>query len=296
MSNDIVAVDLNALAIATGGLDEDTLAVAGGARQGNKRISIKGGVFRKYVGGKEVGTIEDRHMNVIIVKMAHHASRMYYDKGYKEGEKVSPACWSSDSQTPDEGVKNPPASTCTTCPNSVKGSGENGLGTKCKLSWRTAVVLPNDPGGDVMQLVLPATSAFGKEDNGRWPFRPYVQHLASHNVSAGRIITRMAFDTKSPTPKVLFSPAGAVPQEDLAIIAQQAKSQAAENAIKLNVFQTDATADGGVDFTPAQPAPVAVGGVEASVAEPVLRESKTTAGEAAADVSAVVKKWAKKAE
>ena len=85
MSNDIVAVDLNALAIATGGLDEDTLAVAGGARQGNKRISIKGGVFRKYVGGKEVGTIEDRHMNVIIVKMAHHASRMYYDKGYKEG-------------------------------------------------------------------------------------------------------------------------------------------------------------------------------------------------------------------
>lgn len=296
MSNDIVAVDLNALAIATGGLDEDTLAVAGGARQGNKRISIKGGVFRKYVGGKEVGTIEDRHMNVIIVKMAHHASRMYYDKGYKEGEKVSPACWSSDSQTPDEGVKNPPASTCTTCPNSVKGSGENGLGTKCKLSWRTAVVLPNDPGGDVMQLVLPATSAFGKEDNGRWPFRPYVQHLASHNVSAGRIITRMAFDTKSPTPKVLFSPAGAVPQEDLAIIAQQAKSQAAENAIKLNVFQTDATADGGEDFTPAQPAPVAVGGVEASVAEPVLRESKTTAGEAAADVSAVVKKWAKKAE
>ena len=292
MSNDIVAVDLNALAIATGGLDEDTLAVAGGARQGNKRISIKGGVFRKYVGGKEVGTIEDRHMNVIIVKMAHHASRMYYDKGYKEGEKVSPACWSSDSQTPDEGVKNPPASTCTTCPNSVKGSGENGLGTKCKLSWRTAVVLPNDPGGDVMQLVLPATSAFGKEDNGRWPFRPYVQHLASHNVSAGRIITRMAFDTKSPTPKVLFSPAGAVPQEDLAIIAQQAKSQAAENAIKLNVFQTDATADGGEDFTPAQPAPVTV----EATPEPVLRESKTTAGEAAADVSAVVKKWAKKAE
>lgn len=296
MSNDIVAVDLNALAIATGGLDEDTLAVAGGARQGNKRISIKGGVFRKYVGGKEIGAIEDRHMNVIIVKMAHHASRMYYDKGYKEGEKVSPACWSSDSNTPDEGVKNPPAPTCASCPNSVKGSGDNGFGTKCKLSWRTAVVLPNDPGGDVMQLVLPATSAFGKEDNGRWPFRPYVQHLASHNVSAGRVITRMAFDTKSPTPKVLFSPAGAVPQEDLAIIAQQAKSQAAENAIKLNVFQTDATADGGEDFTPAQPAPVAVGGVEASVAEPVLRESKTTAGEAAADVSAVVKKWAKKAE
>jgi len=205
MSTELVNLSaLGALATA-GGLDEDTLAVAGGNRQGNKRISIKGGVFRKYAGGKEIGAIEDRFMNVIIVKMAHKASRMFYDKGYKEGEKVSPACWSSDSEKPDEDVKTPAASTCNTCPNSAKGSGDNGLGAKCKLSWRTAVVLPNDPAGDVMQLVLPATSAFGKEDNGRWPFRPYVQHLASHNVSAGRVVTKMAFDTKSPTPKVLFA-------------------------------------------------------------------------------------------
>ena len=58
-------VNLSALgALATvGGLDEDTLAVAGGNRQGNKRISIKGGVFRKYAGGKEIGAIED-HIRV----------------------------------------------------------------------------------------------------------------------------------------------------------------------------------------------------------------------------------------
>ena len=94
MSTELVNLAaLGSLAVA-GGLDEDTLAVAGGARQGgSKRISIKGGVFRKYAGGKEIGAIEDRHMNVIIVKMAHKASRMFYDKGYKEGEKVSPACW-----------------------------------------------------------------------------------------------------------------------------------------------------------------------------------------------------------
>jgi hypothetical protein len=284
MSTELTTVNLSALAT-TGGLDEDTLAVAGGNRQGNKRISIKGGVFRKYAGGKEIGAIEDRHMNVIIVKMAHKASRMFYDKGYKEGEKVSPACWSSDSDKPDEGVKTPVASSCTTCPNSAKGSGENGLGTKCKLSWRTAVVLPQDPAGDVMQLVLPATSAFGKEDNGRWPFRPYIQHLASHNVSAGRVITKMAFDTKAPTPKVLFAPVGAVPDEDLEIIARQAKSPAAEAAIKLNVYQVDSSGD----------ADVAVAGLEVEVeVEPVKRESKAAAGEKASDVSDVVKKWSKK--
>ena len=280
-------MNLSALgALATvGGLDEDTLAVAGGNRQGNKRISIKGGVFRKYAGGKEIGAIEDRFMNVIIVKMAHKASRMFYDKGYKEGEKVSPACWSTNSETPDEGVKNPPASSCNGCPNSVKGSGDNGLGAKCRLSWRTAVVLPNDPAGDVMQLVLPATSSFGKEDNGRWPFRPYVQHLASHNVSAGRVITKMAFDTKSPTPKVLFAPVGAVPDEDLETIARQAKSPAAEAAIKLNVFQ--------MDGDEAVVASTHTEEVEEAVNEPKKRESKAPASDEK-DVADVVKKWTKK--
>jgi len=162
------------------------------------------------------------------------------------------------------------------------------MGTKCKLSWRTAVVLPNDPAGDVMQLVLPATSAFGKEDNGRWPFRPYIQHLANHNVSAGRVVTRMAFDTKSPTPKVLFSPAGVVPADDLAIIARQAKTPAAEAAIKLNVYQSDtSTEEGDGGFTTAP--------VTDDVTEPVKRESvKAAEPEKSKDVSDIVKKWAKK--
>jgi hypothetical protein len=283
MSTDLVNLSAIGALATVGGLDEDTLAVAGGNRQGNKRLSIKGSVFRKYAGGKEIGAIEDRFMNVIIVKMAHKASRMFYDKGYKEGEKVSPACWSSDSEKPDAEVKTPAASSCVSCPNSAKGSGDNGVGAKCKLSWRTAVVLPNDPAGDVMQLVLPATSAFGKEDNGRWPFRPYIQHLASHNVSAGRVITKMAFDTKAPTPKVLFAPVGAVPDEDLEIIARQAKSPAAEAAVKLNVYQVDSSGDADV--------PTAEPEVEA---EPVKRESKAAAGEKASDVSDVVKKWSKK--
>ncbi len=59
MSNDLATMFSGAMT-PIAGLDEDTLAVAGGARQGSKRISIKGGVFRKYSGGKEIGAIEDR--------------------------------------------------------------------------------------------------------------------------------------------------------------------------------------------------------------------------------------------
>ena len=285
MSNDLATMFSGALT-PIAGLDEDTLAVAGGARQGSKRISIKGGVFRKYSGGKEIGAIEDRHMNVIFVKMAHKASRMFYDATYQEGQKVSPVCWSTDSEKPDADVKTPCATTCLDCSKSVKGSGQGGLGAACRLSWRTAVVLPNDPSGDVMQLVLPATSAFGKEDNGRWPFRPYIQHLASHNVSAGRVITRMAFDTKSPTPKVVFSPAGKVPDEDLQIIANQAKSPAAEAAIKMNVYQVDTAGDVEV--------PSHRNEVVEDEAPPVKVESKKASTADEKDISDAVKKWSKK--
>ena len=285
MSNDLATMFSGAVT-PIAGLDEDTLAVAGGARQGSKRISIKGGVFRKYSGGKEIGAIEDRHMNVIFVKMAHKASRMFYDATYQEGQKVSPVCWSTDSEKPDADVKTPCASTCLDCSKSVKGSGQGGTGTACRLSWRTAVVLPNDPSGDVMQLVLPATSAFGKEDNGRFPFRPYIQHLASHNVSAGRVITKMAFDTKSPTPKVVFSPAGKVPDEELQIIANQSKSPAAEAAVKMNVFQGDTTGEVEV--------PSHRNEIPEDEAPPVKVESKKAAAVEEKDISDVVKKWSKK--
>jgi hypothetical protein len=260
------------------GLDADTLAVAGGATKGNKRISIDGRAFRKFVGGKEVSVNTDISMNVIFVKMAHEASRTFYNQQYKKGVKLSPACWSNDSKTPDPEVTSPCASACAECPNSVKGSGQGGTGTACRLSWRTAVVLPNDPDGDVYQLVLPATSAFGKEENGRWPFRPYVQMLANNNVSAGRVITKMEFDVNSSVPRLLFSPVSAVPTESRDAIVRQSKTPAAESAIKLTVYKTDTP-----DEEVVQP-----------VAEPVKRETRKATAETADDVSDIVKKWTKK--
>jgi hypothetical protein len=276
MSNDLILSIKSSLAKV--GVDAETLAVAGksggGGGGGSKRISIKGGVFRKYVGGKEVAAIEDRHMNVIFVKMAPDPSRTYYTDAYREGEKVSPACWSSNSKTPDPEVRNPQSSSCDTCQWSVKGSGQGGSGAACRLSWRTAVVLPNDPSGDVMQLVLPATSAFAKEDSGKWGFRPYCQYLANNNISAKHVITKMQFDTKSPVPKVMFSPVSAIDDSLLPALEAQSNTQAAENAVKLNVYQADE-------------------GEAPAVPEPTLRKSdKETVP--AEDVSDVIKKWSKK--
>lgn len=284
MSNDIIASLKSELANIQTGVDDDTRAVAGGGAS-SKRISIKGGVFRKMAGGKEIGSIEDRHMNVIFVKMAHNASRTYYTGAYKEGEKIAPVCWSSDSKTPDPEVKSPQASSCDSCQWSVKGSGQGGSGAACRLSWRTAVVLPQDPGGDVMQLVLPATSCFGKEEGGKYPFRPYIQMLANNNISAGRVVTKMQFDTKSPVPKLLFSPIAVVPEVDVEAVQRQRETKAAESAIKLTVYQQDEGES--------PEAPIVTG--PAAMSEPIIRDAKKADDAApAADVSDVIKKWSKK--
>jgi hypothetical protein len=277
MSNDLIQSIKNELAGVETGLDEDTLAVAGGTGS-NKRISIKGGVFRKFANGKEVGAIEDRFMNIIFVKMAHAPSRTYYSKAYEEGTKLAPECWSSDSKTPDAAVKTPRATACDKCEFSVKGSAISGQGTACRLSWRTAVVLPNDPKGDVLQLVLPAASVFGKEKNGKYPFRAYMQYLASNNISAGRVVTKMQFDTDVSSPKVVFSAVAAVPQMDADAIKLQAGSSNAANAVKLTVFQ-----------------PPEEEAAAPEVAEPTLRDTvKTEPAAVSPEIAETIKKWSKK--
>lgn len=310
MANELANLINQNPALVQTGLDADTLAVAGGISSGPKRISIKGGVFRKYAGGKEVGSIEDRHMNVVFVKMAHNASRMYYASSYKEGEKVSPTCWSSDSRTPDKDVPNPPSASCDQCPYSVKNS-VAANGSQCRLSWRTAVVLPDDPNGDVLQLVLPSTSCWQKEDGGKWGFRPYMQMLASNNVAASRVITKMQFDTKSPVPKVLFSPVGAVNPNDYAIIEKQAQSEVAMNAVKLSIYkptdEVEAPAQPQVE-APAQPQVQAQPQVEApqplsaeslpqsdvDAEQPQLKDSGSSEVKKPVDISNTIKKWSVK--
>lgn len=294
MSNELSILLQNSPGLIQTGLDEDTLAVAGGAiNSGNKRISIRGKAFRKVVGGKEVSVVEENHMNVIIVKMAHTASRTFYAQSYKEGEKISPTCWSSDSRVPDVDVKTPQAKTCDTCQFSARNSGANGTGTACRLSWRMAVVLPSDPSGDVMQLVLPATSCFGKEEGGKYPFRPYVQLLANNNVSAGRVVTKMQFDSKSSTPKLLFSPAAAVDPNIADVLSRQGKSAAAESAVKLTVYQNDEATEAPV--VEVKENPVADVKSDVEISEPILRTSdNNNNAQTINNATDVMKKWSVK--
>ncbi len=223
--------------------DDATNALAGGESLGSRRISIKGNVFREYIGGKEYRVSEERSMNVVIIKAAPKVSRVFYAGTYVEGETVSPTCWSSDSQRPDEAVKNKQSATCLTCPQNIKGSGQ-GDSRACRYQQRLAVVVDGEVDKEeVYQLVLPPTSVFGDGEKGKLPLQAYARHLKNHGTPITGVVTEMRFDTASPTPKLVFKPVRPVTEDEFEIIQKLKDSSEATAAITLTVAQTDGVKD-----------------------------------------------------
>lgn len=241
----------NELAVLDGGLpsylkdaqlDDTTKALmGGGAGSGNesKRISIKGGVWRMMVNGKEIAKNEDRTMNVVIAAAAPKVSRTFYLKQYTEGGEItSPDCWSADGEVPDSKAKNPQSKRCIDCPQNEKGSGQ-GESRACRFSQRLAVVLANDLDGDLYQLTLPATSIFGAGEAGKWPLQTYAKMLGGKGVPVTAVVTEMKFDTNSATPKLTFRPVKVLDPQEHEIVINQGKSVAAQRAITMTVAEMD---------------------------------------------------------
>jgi hypothetical protein len=280
---------MSELALFKGGLpaylknaqDDATNALAGTGEGGlgARRISIKGGVFREFIGGKEYRVSEERSMNVIIIKAAPKVSRIFYAGTYTEGEAVSPTCWSSDSQRPDEAVKNKQSATCLSCPQNIKGSGQ-GDSRACRYQQRLAVVLDGEVDKEeVYQLVLPPTSVFGDGEKGKLPLQAYARHLKNHGTPITGVVTEMRFDTASPTPKLVFKPVRPVTEDEFEIIQKLKDSSEATAAITLTVAQTDGVKDNKPKLGFGKPAQKAE---EAEVEEAEVEEPKKAAPKKAA--------------
>ncbi len=218
---------------------DDVTSVLAGESLGARRISIKGGVFREMIGGKEYRVSEERSMNVVIVKAAPKVSRIYYSGSYSEGETVSPTCWSSDSQRPDDKVKEKQSATCLTCTKNIKGSGQ-GDSRACRYQQRLAVVIDGEvQKHEVYQLVLPPTSVFGDGEKGKLPLQAYARHLKNNGVPITGVVTEMRFDTASPTPKLVFKPIRPLSEDEYNTVQSLKDTQEAISAITLTVAQTD---------------------------------------------------------
>jgi len=274
------------------GLNDLTKSLAGNINSGAKRISIRGGVFRKQVGGKEVGKLTDRVLNVIIVNARKNVSRVYYAGKYNPDEIVPPTCWANDGDAPDAGVKDKQSTSCATCPQNIAGSGD-GNSRACRYQRRIAVVLEGDTSGDVYQIALPATTIFGKGEGNLHPFESYTKYIAGNGRNIDQIITQISMDLDSDTAKLLFSPLRHINQEEWEIAKKAGESVEAKNAITMTVAQSDGVRKPLVlEGTPVVEA--AFVAEEEAIDEPVKRASKkadTPAPAGKSDLASVINAW-----
>jgi hypothetical protein len=268
-------------------LDETTKSLMGGGA-GGKRISIRGGVFRMLVDGKEIAQNEDRAMNIVIVAANPNVSRSYYEGTYQEGQSIAPSCWSNDGISPDSKVESPHAEKCASCPQNIKGSGQ-GDSRACRFSQRLAVVLENDIRGDVYQLTLPAQSIFGAADNGKMPLQAYAKFLGSHGLPVTAVVTEMRFDTASATPRLTFKAVRPLEADELQMAQDKGKSPEAKSAISATVAMMDGTKS---KPAPAIEAPKAAKKPEPVEEEPAVEPTKRQKKAAPKDVADILDDWA----
>lgn len=230
----------SALAEKLRGSLSDTLSGGSGSGSQNRRLSIKGGVFRELLNGKEHRVSEDRAMNVVIVDAAP-ISRMYFAGSYQEGEVTKPTCWSADTQTPAADVPqvNKQSHRCMDCKQNIKGSGQ-GEGRACRFQQRLAVQLEGEiDKREVYQLTLPSTSIFGAGDKTKMPLQAYGRHLNAHKEAPAAIVTEMRFDTSSPTPKLIFKPIRRLEDSEIEVVLEMREHEDTIKAITLTVSQMD---------------------------------------------------------
>jgi len=276
----------------------DTLSGGTGTGAQNRRISIKGGVFREMINGKEYRVSEERAMNMVIVNAAP-ISRMYFAGTYSEGEVTKPMCWSSDTQKPDDAVPQDQkqANRCLDCKQNIKGSGQ-GEGRACRFQQRIAIQIEGEiEKREVYQLTLPSTSIFGEGDKNKMPLQAYGRHLRAHGEAPAGIITEMRFDTSSPTPKLIFKPVRPLEDSEIEVVLEMQEHPDTVKAITLNVSQMDGVIPAGKkEELFEKPAPKAALAAPKQAEEPVEEPKKMVKKTAApvedkADLADLVGNW-----
>lgn len=261
-------------------------------KTGVKRIVPKNGIFRKMVGGEEMGKTSGP-LKTIVVNASPFVSRIFYAKAWSpDAEPTAPDCFSNDGRAPDASVKEPPADRCDSCPNNIKGSGM-GNSKACRYSRRLALMLLDDFGtpleGGVYQMNLASKSLFGDSVGDKFTFENYTKYLANNGKSVDWFITEISFNEDNDNQSVLFEPVGHINQTIYNILVPAQQRDDVKKMVVMTAYQADMTGRA----LPAPKAEAAPATPEA-VAEPKKRESKKAAEPAPTSKQSlddVVKAW-----
>ena len=261
----------------TAGVSELTKNLAG--RTGVKRIVPKNGIFRKVVGGEEMGKVKG-DLEVVVVNASPKVGRIFYAKQWTpEAEPSAPDCFSNDGNVPDVGSTNKQSDRCDSCEQNIKGSGM-GNSKACRYSRRIAVTLVEDFGtsleGSVYQMNLASKSLFGDSvgDNTH-PFESYTKYLANNGKSLDYVVTQLSFNEDNDNQSILFTPVRFINKEQYAVTSKAAGLPETQKMVTMTPYQADASGRAPKLEAP-KPAASAPEAEEAEEA-PKKRESKKAA-------------------
>jgi len=236
-------------------VDALTKALAGSGG-GIKRISTEGGAFRLMDGKEEIATRDERWINVVVVNASITVNRQYYEGSYKKGAFALPVCYSVDGNKPADTAKAPQSSACATCPQNVKGSGDNNT-RACRFSQRIAVTLEGDESNTVYQFAIPATAIFGDAKDGKMGFQAYARFLAAKRTPITAVVTEVRFDLSGGgVAQLRFKPVRALEEVEYYASVEAGKSDDAHRAITLDI-NYPADEEEAEEFEQAAPAPKA---------------------------------------
>lgn len=270
-----------------------------------KRISPRNGKFVRVVNGDTAGKLAEP-LRVVLVGVAQAtAQRVFYMKAYDpSADATAPDCWSNDGNKPDVSIKKPQGTTCETCPQNVKGSGQ-GATRACRFERRVAVVLPDEIGGnnegDVYQIKLASKSIFGKGAGQLFPLNAYIDYVIANGEDIDGVVTEMSFD-EDDNQVVFFRAVDFVAShpELQAVVADAVESSEAHKAVVLTVAAVDKGEDSSEEFEEKPKKVQAAKQVEEEeeeeeekVAEPTKRASKkaTPPTEPKSSLADVVSAW-----
>lgn len=193
-------------------------------------LSIKGKVFTLVKGQEKkiltkVDDPDEVLQNIVLaVARANSRTRVFYMKGYKDGDEgvsARPDCYSNDGATPASDAQHPQSKSCQGCKHSVWGSkvstdGQEAKGTACTVNTRLAVVDPDkieditedDP--QVLLLRVPAGS--------RKNFEEIVKKAEARGIPYNALVLKVGFDKEAPSPKLTFKVQGLLSDEAYATL------------------------------------------------------------------------------
>lgn len=240
------------------------------------------GTFKRVVNGEQIGNAIRGEFNAIIVDALPKVSRTFYAGKYDPNAKATlPDCWSNLGDKPEAGASNKQASNCASCPQDVKGSGENGS-KACRYQRRIAILVEGDPTGEVYQFNVPAKSLFGKGVGNVHPFESYVKYLLANGENPDTVVTNISYDLNAASMELLFTPLRGITDEEYELVVAAQNDPETKKYVQLTVAAADGATKAAAKPEP-KPAPQVTRSDEpddeeeavfAPVEEPVKRAAK----------------------